>query len=634
MSKSGASKSAASKPEIDGPEIDRPETDEPDRRRPDPRETARVLTAQAEEIARLDAMMPAPVRRILGAVASLARLPARLRRSARRLTGRLVVVPPGGAALDRAYRSYRRAVVRHDRIRGTGGDAALARLAHTPLISVIGAAPGGQIYEAVETVATASEATGTWRIRLAPGDRLAPDALVRIAEAAALHPAAQVIFGDEDRIGSDGQPRDPWFKPAFNPELMFACNAMGRPVAVRADRLETGGGVDAPALWSSGSDHALALAAVAGLRAEAVVHVPRVLLSRAPAPADDRLAADRDAVAAHLAQALPGARITDHPALAGCLQIDPALPEALPLVSVLIPTRNGARVLARCLETLHGVTRYPRLEVVIADNGSDDPAALDLLDSAATRPDTRVIRIDAPFNYAALNNRMAAEAGGSVLVLMNNDIEIRDPDWVRKMLGWALAPGCGPVGAALHYPTGTLQHGGIVLGMAAGPGHAHHHLPDGHSGVHGRAVLTQRVSAVTGALLMIRRDLWDTLSGMDADTLAVTFNDVDLGLRAARAGCAPVWVPQARFIHHESATRGRDRTPDRVARFRREAAHMERRWAWEGIEDPFYNPNLSRQGATFALAQAPRDLTPRTATPPHSRTHTPDTQPRHPRYIT
>ena len=238
------------------------------------------------------------------------------------------------------------------------------------------------------------------------------------------------------------------------------------------------------------------------------------------------------------------------------------LPPALPLVSIIIPTRDRADLLGMCLDSLLAKTTYTHYEIIIVDNGSVE-ASTQALFARLPKDRVSVIRDDAPFNYSRLNNLAVAQAKGDVICLMNNDIEILTPDWLEEMLSFACQPDIGCVGARLWFPDDRLQHAGVITGLGGVAGHPNKYFPRGYVGYFGRAILTQSMSAVTAACLMIRRQVWDQVQGLD-ENLAVAFNDVDFCLRVKAAGYRNVWTPHAEMNHHESASRGNETTPQRL----------------------------------------------------------------------
>ncbi|MFY9294245.1 MAG: glycosyltransferase family 2 protein, partial [Methylorubrum rhodinum] len=277
------------------------------------------------------------------------------------------------------------------------------------------------------------------------------------------------------------------------------------------------------------------------------------------------------------------------------------LPEPAPLVSVVIPTRDRAELLAVALDGLFSGTDYPALEAIVVDNDSREEATAALFARYVAEPRLRVLPVPGPFNFSDLSNRGAAAARGGVLLFLNNDIAVMEPGWLAELVSIACEPDVGAVGAKLLYPDGTLQHGGIVLGIGGVAGHSHLGIAGDAPGYFARMQLTQEVSAVTGACLAIRAEVFSQVGGFDAAALAVAFNDVDLCLRLRAAGYRNVWTPFARLVHHESMSRGPEDTPEKRARFEAESRVMRERWGAELRSDPYYNPNLSRASAHFRL---------------------------------
>ena len=278
-----------------------------------------------------------------------------------------------------------------------------------------------------------------------------------------------------------------------------------------------------------------------------------------------------------------------------------------PLVSLLIPTRNGIEILKPCLESILANTDYPNYEILLIDNNSDDPKTLQFLEAAANRARVKVIQDKGPFNYSAINNRAAAVAEGSLLAFVNNDIEPINANWLSEMVAEALQPETGAVGAMLYYPNDRVQHAGVILGIA-GPrlvdgvaGHAFKQFPRGHGGQMNRMRVRQNYSAVTAACMLVRREIFDAVGGFDTENLPVSFNDVDLCLRIREAGYRNLWTPFAEMYHHESASRGKEDTPAKQARANREIKYMREKWGPLLDADPAYNPNLTLVHEDFSV---------------------------------
>ena len=398
-------------------------------------------------------------------------------------------------------------------------------------------------------------------------DRLAEHALQAVAADWAAHPDTALVYTDEDGLDAAGLRHDPWFKPDFDAVLLEQQDFVSRLGVVRRDAVAPADPPDA------------------GLARR---------VARRCGPGRIR----------HLAEVLHHRRREAGP-VPDWQPLSAAPPAPAPLVSVIIPTRDGAAMLEACAAGLLHRTDYPALELLILDNGSAAPETFALFDRLRQDPRVRILAAPGPFNYSALNNRAAAEARGEVLLLLNNDIEVIGPGWLGEMVGLLLRPGIGAVGAKLLYPDGTLQHGGVVVGQG---GVAGHYLPGAAPGAAGHAgslMLVREVSAATGACLALRREAFAAVGGLDAGALAVAFNDIDLCLRLREAGWRILWTPLAELFHHESASRGDDVTGAKARRFAGEITHMQRRWGAALRRDPFANPNLDYRHPVPVLAEAP-----------------------------
>ena len=282
-------------------------------------------------------------------------------------------------------------------------------------------------------------------------------------------------------------------------------------------------------------------------------------------------------------------------------RVRPQLKNPLPSVSLIIPTRDEAQVLERCLESIRDKTNYANYEIVVVDNQSSEAATADLFKRLEHEGGVRRLSYDAPFNYAAINNMAVASSCSDIAVLLNNDTTVIDNDWLTELVRWSSQPDIGCVGAKLLYPNETVQHAGVVLGIGGVAGHAHKHAPRQANGYFSRLKVIHNVSAVTGACLAVRRQVFEDVGGLDAENLAVAFNDIDFCLRVRDQGLRNVFTPYARLYHHESLSRGSDATPEKKARFAAEALYMQERWGRALLDDPFYSPHLTLLSEDFSL---------------------------------
>ncbi|HKP05457.1 MAG TPA: glycosyltransferase [Chthoniobacterales bacterium] len=456
-------------------------------------------------------------------------------------------------------------------------------------------------------------ATGDWCALLDQDDEMAEHALATVALEIDRHPDAGLVFSDEDKIDENGVRSNPFFKPDWNPELFLGQNYINHLGVYRADLLREIGGFREG--FEGSQDYDLALRCVARLRPEQVRHIPRILyhwrmvtgsLAAVPDAKPYAKEAARRAIADYCKRRQMPGTVVPCPENTESHRFIHAVPTPAPLASIIIPTRDRLELLERCVESIRARTDYQPYEIIIVDNGSVEERTFAFFRRAQSEGLVRVVVDAGPFNYSRLNNHAAAEARGDILVLLNNDTEIDEPGWLTEMVSHAARKEVGAVGARLWYPDGTLQHGGVILGLGGVAGHAFPRIPRGHPGYFNRAWLRQNCSAVTGACMAVRKAVFEELGGFDEQNLSVTFNDIDFCLRLTERGYWVVWTPYTNLIHHESASRGHQRTLEEQALFLKEAGYVQRVWPKRLIRDPFYNPNLSLNLPGFEIAFPPR----------------------------
>lgn len=448
-------------------------------------------------------------------------------------------------------------------------------------------------------------------IALMDNDDLLPlHALYWMARTIIENPGVGLIYSDEDKIDDNNVRSSPYFKSSWNKFLFRSQNMICHLGVYRRDLVEAVGGFRQG--FEGAQDFDLALRVVEQLESNQIIHIPRILYHWRMHEGSTAMAGDEKPYAAlagvrALDEHLQRSQVGGHTELLpmGMYRVHYPLPESLPLVSLIIPTRNAHALVRQCIESITRLTTYNAYEIILVDNGSDEPASLEYFQSLANQPNVTVIRDDGPFNYSELNNKAVAQARGSLIGLINNDIEVITPDWLSEMVSIALQPGVGAVGARLWYPDDRLQHGGVIVGVGGVAGHSHKYLPKGDYGYFCRAGLIQELSAVTAACLIIRKETFLEVNGLDGTHLKIAFNDVDFCLRVQEHGYTNVWTPFAELYHHESATRGNEDTPEKKARFQNEVMYMKSRWPTIQ-EDRYYNPNLTLDHEDFALAWPPR----------------------------
>ncbi|KMO14709.1 glycosyltransferase family 2 protein [Methylobacterium platani] len=420
----------------------------------------------------------------------------------------------------------------------------------------------------------------------APGHRLLPGAPTAIADAFAADAELGALYGDAVVLGPEGRPLLPVLRPAFDPDYLLAADYLGPVVAVRRallDRL----GLDPALPGAETADLLLRLAAEGG----GVRHLPRPLSTWAPVEAapPDAWVRSRRALAE---RRLAGAGRVE--AQGGIVSLRRDLP-APPLATVIVPTRDRVELLRACIESIRAHTDWPELELIVCDNDSRHPRTLAYLRRLEDEG-VRVMPCPGPFNFAAMNNRAAAQARGALLVFVNNDVAAFRDDWLRRMAEEALRPEVGAVGAKLLDARGRIQHGGIVLGTGGLVTHAHRHFPGAAPGYLASLQATHRVSAVTAACLAVESEKFRAVGGFDEAAFAVDFNDVDLCLRLEAGGWRTLMVPGAVLHHHEAASRRWN--PEARERHEAEVARLRARWGARLDADPWYHPGFDPRAGT------------------------------------
>jgi GT2 family glycosyltransferase len=404
-----------------------------------------------------------------------------------------------------------------------------------------------------------------------------------------------------------GERFDPFFKPEWSPDLLLSFAYMSHLTVVRRTLFDELGGLRSEFDGSQDYDFTLR----ASERARLIVHIAAVLYHWRSMPGS----AASDTAGQ---QAKPWAYEAGRRAIEDALERrnEPGVVSTLeefpgryhvrravtgrPLVSIIIPFRDEPALLATCTRTLRESPGYDNYELILVDNDSALPETHALLDELVAEPNVRLLRAPGPFNWAAINNSAARASSGELLLFLNNDIEAEVPGWLDAMVGHAQRREVGAVGARLLYPDGTIQHAGVVIGLGGIAGHVLRGLPGDQPGYASLAISTRNCSVVTGAAMMVRKDVFFEVGGFD-ETLAVAFNDVDFCLKLRERGFLIVFSPLTELIHHESKSRGH--TDDAV-----ENKLMLTRWRAVMVAgDPYHNRHLSHWRYWCPLSTAQED---------------------------
>ena len=435
-------------------------------------------------------------------------------------------------------------------------------------------------------------------------DLLAPNALYEIAKAVNEHPDAEVIYTDEDKVTTDLKEQfQPHLKPDFNLDLLRSNNYICHFFVASRDLIKRVGGFRPE--FNGAQDYDLILRCTE--QAKQIVHIPKILYhwrvhkaSTADNPASKMYAFDagKRAIEEHLVRCRTKGTV-QHTKDLGFYRVKYEVCGE-PLVSIIIPNKDQSEALKKCLDSIREKTSYRNYEIIIVENNSEEPETFAFYKKIAGEK-IKVVTWEGEFNYSAINNFGVRHARGDYLLLLNNDVEIINGDWLTEMLSHCQRKEVGIVGAKLYYPDNTIQHAGIIIGIGGVAGSVFVGLPRAFSGYLHKASIQLDLSAVTAACMLVKRSVFEQVGGLE-EKLKVAFNDVDFCLRVREKGYLVVYDPYAELYHYESKTRGAEDTKEKIRRFQTEIEYM--RSHWIGLlkkGDPYYNCNLSLTKWDYSL---------------------------------
>lgn len=435
-------------------------------------------------------------------------------------------------------------------------------------------------------------------------DLLAPNALYEIAKAVNEHPDAEVIYTDEDKVTTDLKEHfQPHLKPDFNLDLLRSNNYICHFFIASRDLIKRVGGFRPE--FNGAQDYDLILRCTE--QAKQIVHIPKILYhwrvhkaSTADNPASKMYAFDagKRAIEEHLVRCRTKGTV-QHTKDLGFYRVKYEICGE-PLVSIIIPNKDQSEALKKCLDSIREKTSYRNYEIIIVENNSEEPETFAFYKKIAGEK-IKVVTWEGEFNYSAINNFGVRHARGDYLLLLNNDVEIINGDWLTEMLSHCQRKEVGIVGAKLYYPDNTIQHAGIIIGIGGVAGSVFVGLPRAFSGYLHKASIQLDLSAVTAACMLVKRSVFEQVGGLE-EKLKVAFNDVDFCLRVREKGYLVVYDPYAELYHYESKTRGAEDTKEKIRRFQTEIEYM--RSHWIGLlkkGDPYYNCNLSLTKWDYSL---------------------------------
>ena len=419
---------------------------------------------------------------------------------------------------------------------------------------------------------------------------------------------ANIIYSDEDKIDGEGNHSSSHFKSDWNPDLFYSQNYVSHLGVYKTGIIKKIGGFRIGV--EGAQDQDLLLRCLPHVKHYEIIHIPKVLYhwrmiegSTALTSGEKSYTTDAGikALSDYFKENGPAGITVEKGMLPNTYKVNWPIPKPEPLVSLLIPTRDRKQLTQVAVESILKKTIYQNYEIIILDNGSEEKETLDWFEKIQKQDRrVKVLRYDHPFNYSAINNYGVEHSNGSIIGLINNDIEVISPDWLSEMVSHASRQDIGCVGAKLYYSNNLIQHAGVIMGIGGVAGHSHKMFDRNHDGHFSRLKLVQNYSAVTGACLLVRRELYNMVTGLNSINLKVAFNDIDLCLKINEEGYRTLWTPYSEMYHHESASRGDDSVEkENLDRLNAESSYMYCKWGEVIENDPYYNLNLTRDDESF-----------------------------------
>lgn len=454
-------------------------------------------------------------------------------------------------------------------------------------------------------------ATGDWIAILDHDDVISEDALFWVAYNINENPNCKLIFSDNDKIDTDGNLIFPFFKPDWNYRMMLSVNIINHLAVYNSDIFRKIGGFRKG--YEGSQDYDLSLRFIEKIDKSQIIHIPRILyhwrmhensLSMNIGAKEYAYSSSKKALQDHFQRQDIDAEVFENKNKTK--RIKYKIPNNSPLVSIIIPTKNNYKLIKNCIKKILKKTKYQNYEILVVNNNSTDIKTLNYLDKIDKQRNIKVIEDNGPFNFSKINNDAVKQTKGELICFLNDDTEVISSDWLTEMVSNIIQKGVGIVGAKLLYPNNTIQHSGVIIGLNNHVAHIFRNEYKNNQGYFNRAIISQNLLAVTGACLMIKRNIFEAVDGFNETDLKVAFNDIDLCLKVYEIGYEIIFNPEVLLYHYESVSRGFDDTPDKLARFNKETDYFEKKWKKYIKNDPSYNPNLSLNSINFELALKPR----------------------------
>jgi len=501
-------------------------------------------------------------------------------------------------------------------------------------IKIIYRKKNGHISENTNTAL--SLASGEYLVFLDNDDMLSPYALYEVAYALNQNPNLKLIYSDEDKIDKSNKRFDPYFKSDWNPDLFYSQNYINHLTVIKKEIVDKIGGFRKG--YEGSQDYDLLLRSLKYISSDEIHHIPKILYHWRAIEGSTALDANEKSYATiagikalkdffksinknveviegliphsyKVVYPVPGFSFKELIKPFTYSKINKKIFEKTsskkiqtcqPKVSIIIPTKDKVDYLKRCIDSIIKKTKYKNYEIIIISNNSEEKETFEYFEKIRAFENIFVYEYNIPFNYSKINNYAVSKSSGDILVFMNNDIEIISENWLCEMVQHNLRKEIGVVGAKLYYPNDTIQHAGVILGIGGVAGHAHKYFNRFDHGYFGRLKLIQNFSAVTGALMSVRKDIFYEVNGFE-EKLAVAFNDIDFCLKVLNKSYRNLWTPYVEAYHYESISRGAEDTPEKIERFQKEIFYMQKKFGKMLSSDIFYNKNLTLEHENFGI---------------------------------
>lgn len=452
----------------------------------------------------------------------------------------------------------------------------------------------GNISEATNSAIEIS--SGEYILFMDDDDLITKDALYQVVKVLNNNPKIDMIYSDEDKLELDGRLSEPNFKPDFSPDTFLGGNYICHLCVYRKSLLDKIGLLRTEYNGAQDFDFALRYSEVTSN----IYHIPKVLYHWRKVPGSTAVSVYNKEYAIN-----NGKKAVEDALKRRNIKAKVRVPLKMtnyiveydiignPKVSIIIPTKDDSRTLDTCLKSIYNKTKYNNFEVLVINNQSQEKETFELFESYSNKYNNfKVIDADYEFNFSKMNNDAVNNCTGDYVLLLNNDTEVLTDNWLEIMLGYAQQNHIGAVGVKLLYPNNTIQHGGIILGLGEMASHAYIGEDRGFIGTYGRLLIPYNYSAVTAACLMVKKEKYLEVNGLD-ENLKVAFNDVDFNLKLLDNGYYNVFLPQVELYHYESKTRGLDTTTKKYKKYVEECNYLKNKWQDKLENDRFYNPNYS-----------------------------------------